>query len=92
MHVDRNAPVAASEREADFYNVRANRVMIYQRDGYQCQYCGNQLTRFTATLDHVRPVKEGGDNSLDNLLTACLKCNSKKNFQALGDFVARTSA
>jgi len=88
---NRAAPVAASEREADFYNVRENRVKIYERDGYKCQYCDKQLTRFTVTLDHVRSVKDGGDNDFDNLLTACLKCNSKKNFQLLGDFVAQTT-
>jgi len=88
---DRDTPVVASELEVDFYNVRENRVKIYERDGYQCQYCGNQLTRFTATLDHVRSVKDGGDNGFENLLTACLKCNSKKNFQLLGDFIAQTT-
>jgi HNH endonuclease len=31
-----------------------------------------RLTRFTATLDHVRPVAEDGDNSLENLVAACL--------------------
>ena len=89
---DRSTPVPATQLEADFYNVRENRMKIYERDGYKCQYCGSQLTRFTATLDHVRPVKDGGDNDFDNLLTACLKCNSKKNSQLLGDFVARTTA
>lgn len=83
--------VASSEREADFYNVRENRAKIWDRDGYQCKYCGSQLTRFTATLDHIRSVKDGGDNSYENLVTACLKCNSKKNHQLLGDFLADTS-
>jgi hypothetical protein len=70
--------VIATESEADFYNVRGNRLKIYERDDYQCTYCNKQLTRFTATLDHVTPVSEGGDNSADNLKTACLKCNSRK--------------
>lgn len=86
-----SSTVVADEREADFYNVRENRLKVYERDGYKCQYCGKQLTRFTATLDHVKSVKNGGDNSFENLLTACLKCNSKKNFRLLGDFVAETS-
>jgi len=80
--------VPADGHEADFYNVRENRLKIYERDGYKCQYCSKQLTRFTATLDHVKAVKDGGDNSFENLLTACLPCNSKKNSRLLGDFVA----
>ncbi len=80
--------IAATEAEADFYNVRENRVKIYERDNYKCRHCGKQLTRFTATLDHVHPVTEGGDNSADNLVTACLTCNSRKNSRPLGDFMA----
>ena len=56
-----------------------NRVKAYERDGYVCRYCKKQLTRFTATLDRVKPVAEGGDNSLENLMTACLECNAKRS-------------
>jgi CheY-like chemotaxis protein len=80
--------IAATESEADFYNVRENRLKIYERDNYRCTYCDKQLTRFTATLDHITPVSEGGDNSAENLKTACLKCNSRKTARPLGDFLA----
>lgn len=75
-------------READFYNVRENRLKVYDRDEYKCRYCEKQLTRFTATLDHVIPVSSGGNNSLENLVTACLDCNSRKNARPVGDFMA----
>lgn len=75
-------------KEADFYNVRENRHQVFERDGYRCRYCGKQLTRFTATLDHVKPISAGGDNSYDNLATACLDCNSKKTGRLLSDFLA----
>jgi len=77
-----------SESEVDYYNVRENRSKVYERDGYKCRYCEKQLTRFTATLDHVKPVAEGGDNSFDNLVTACLICNSRKHHRPVGDFLA----
>jgi hypothetical protein len=76
------------EREADFYNVRENRQKVYERDAYKCKYCSKQLTRFTATLDHITPVAAGGNNSFANLTTACLECNSRKNVRPLGDFLA----
>jgi hypothetical protein len=79
--------IAASEDEADFYNIRENRLKIYERDKFLCTYCGKQLTRFTATLDHITPVSEGGDNSAENLKTACLQCNSRKTARPLGDFL-----
>lgn len=73
--------------DIDYYNVRENRIKVYERDGYQCRYCEKQLTRFTATLDHVRPVAEGGDNGFENLVTACLGCNSRKHKRPVGDFL-----
>jgi HNH endonuclease len=79
---------SVQEMEADYYNVRENRLKVYERDGYKCQYCGKQMTRFTATLDHIHAVTHGGDNSMGNLVTACRECNSKKNSRLLGDFIA----
>ncbi len=76
-----------SEAEADFYNMKENRIKVYERDGYKCRYCGKQLTRFTCTLDHVTPVDADGTNSFDNLVTACLECNSRKHRRPLGDFL-----
>ena len=84
------APVAAQETQADFYNVRENRSKVYERESYKCQYCDKQLTRFTATLDHVQPIAKGGDNSFDNLVTACRECNSRKNMRLLGDYLAES--
>jgi HNH endonuclease len=84
------APTAVNNLEPDYYNIRENRLKVWERDDYKCRYCGKQLTRFTATLDHVHPVAKGGKNSLENLVTACLECNSKKNVKPLGDFMADT--
>jgi hypothetical protein len=78
--------------DIDYYNVRENRIKVYERDEYKCRYCGKQLTRFTCTLDHVKPVAEGGDNSFENIVTACLDCNSRKNGRAVGDFLAGQGA
>lgn len=74
-------------KELDYYNVRENRLRIFERDGYKCHYCGKQLTRFSATLDHIEPVSEGGDNSERNLVTACLRCNSRRGNKPVSDFL-----
>jgi 5-methylcytosine-specific restriction endonuclease McrA len=65
-------------------------IKVFERDGYKCRNCEKQLTRFTTTLDHVRAVAEGGDNSFDNLVTACIGCNSRKRRRTVGDFLAET--
>jgi hypothetical protein len=79
----------ASEQELKFPPSRDDdriqhetRAKVYERDSYLCRHCQRQLTRLTATLDHVKPVAEGGDNSLENLMTSCLDCNRKRNRRA----------
>jgi 5-methylcytosine-specific restriction endonuclease McrA len=49
---------------------------LLERDRHTCQYCnykGEELT-----LDHVLPRSRGGDDSWENLVTACVRCNVKK--------------
>ena len=41
-----------------------------------CCYCGKQEA---LSLDHLVPRKKGGDDSGDNIVYACQKCNSSKN-------------
>jgi HNH endonuclease len=70
-------PKAIDEKkDVDYYNIAENRLKIFERDGYKCYKCGKQLTRFSATLDHIQPVSKEGDNSYDNLVTCCLHDNS----------------
>jgi hypothetical protein len=74
-------------KRLDYYNVKSNRISIFERDGYKCYKCGKQLTRFDATLDHLLPVSKGGDNSYNNLSTCCLSCNSKRRNRDLSEFM-----
>ena len=78
-----------TKRELDFYNVRENRLKVFERDGYMCHYCKKQLTRFSATLDHLQPVSKGGDNSFDNLATACLQCNAQRGNSPVMDILTK---
>jgi HNH endonuclease len=78
-------------RDLDFYNVAENRLKVFERDGYRCHNCEKQLTRFTATLDHLQPVSKGGDNSFQNLITACLHCNSRRGNRSVMDLLANGS-
>ena len=80
-------PKVDPKKEADYYNVKENRLKILERDNYKCYKCGKQLTRFSATLDHIQPVSEGGDNSYDNLVSCCLHCNSKRRATPISEFL-----
>lgn len=52
------------------------REQVFERDNYTCRYCGSKEGPFHA--DHVYPYSKGGETSIDNLVTACQKCNAKK--------------
>ncbi|MGE4285095.1 MAG: HNH endonuclease [Phycisphaerae bacterium] len=80
-------PQFNTKKDLDYYNVPENRLRIFERDSYKCHYCKKQLTRFSATLDHIQPVSKGGDNSMDNLITACLHCNSRRGNKPVSNFI-----
>lgn len=65
-----------------------SKAQIYARDKAICCFCGTDLWIFRHGIspftradwaDHVKPASKGGDNSLENGITACIACNSKKN-------------
>lgn len=57
----------------------AKRLAIYHRDSFCCAYCGAQAEDGAVlTLDHVLACELGGSNEANNLVTACLSCNSAK--------------
>jgi hypothetical protein len=53
------------------------RMEVFERDGYRCHKCHEQLTRFTATVDYARSTEDGGDESMENLVTSCANCNTR---------------
>lgn len=59
--------------------VRFCRANVYGRDAYTCQYCGQQGAVETLTYDHVVPQAQGGQKSWSNIVTACIRCNRKKD-------------
>ena len=50
------------------------RERILRRDGYICQYCGQEAN----TVDHVVPRRLGGNDVDDNLVASCRRCNLSK--------------
>lgn len=65
------------------------RDFIFQRDGNQCVYCGAKLGNATRSIDHVIPYKLFPRTTLDNLVTACIACNSDKAGRIDVDYLAK---
>ena len=82
-------PTIDPRKEQDYYNIKENRLKIFERDKFLCYKCNKQLTRFNATLDHIQPVSEGGDNSFDNLVTCCFHCNTNRRATPISDFMTK---
>ena len=73
--------------------VSFSRKNIFERDKYQCQYCGIKppskrealkwIEDKALTFDHILPRSRGGRTTWDNIVTACFKCNAKKGNRSL---------
>lgn len=58
--------------------VRFTRENLFERDRHCCQYCGNSFPEDDLSMDHVIPRTRGGRTSWENIVTACIPCNTRK--------------
>jgi 5-methylcytosine-specific restriction endonuclease McrA len=58
--------------------VKLNRRNLFARDRNQCQYCGHHFPTSELSIDHVLPRSQGGPDTWENLVCACVRCNARK--------------
>lgn len=58
--------------------VRLARKTLLERDGCRCQYCDCKFPPSHLNMDHVIPRYRGGKTSWENIVAACLRCNTRK--------------
>ena len=58
--------------------IRLTRKNLMLRDAHQCQYCARRPPVRELNIDHVLPRSRGGEDSWENLVTACRVCNLRK--------------
>jgi hypothetical protein len=61
------------------------RFEVFKRDKFTCQYCGRMSPDVILEVDHIKPIADGGDNELINLITSCRDCNRGKGKTRLTD-------
>jgi len=71
---------------------KSMRFDVFKRDGFTCQYCGRRPPDVVLACDHIHPVAEGGQNTLENLVTSCSDCNIGKGAGLLGNKAIRPDA
>ena len=64
---------------------RVSRSYIVERDSSRCHICRKKCRDDEIQIDHVIPLAEGGDHSLENLRVACARCNMSKGKRAVGE-------
>lgn len=77
-------------RERDAFVEDVPPYLVFERDGFVCQLCGEQLDMLAKvpellapTIDHVVPLSRGGKHEMSNAQSAHYSCNARK-----GDRVA----
>lgn len=54
------------------------RMNVFLRDDFTCQYCSVKLPPRELTFDHVVPRSHGGGSNWENIVAACVRCNTRK--------------
>lgn len=66
---------------------KIEREFVFNRENGLCYYCKVPLNRGADdfnrdknrfTIDHIISRKNGGDNSIDNIVACCRSCNCRK--------------
>lgn len=70
-------------RNIDLWNEIRRQVFI--RDKFTCTYC--KSVGGILECDHIIPYSKGGSNELENLTTACRKCNRQKKDKSVQEFL-----
>ena len=58
--------------------VKFTRQNVFLRDKFVCQYCRRKFSQKDLNLDHVHPRDKGGKTTWENIVTSCIRCNTKK--------------
>lgn len=58
--------------------VKFSRENVFERDSHTCQYCRKKMPARELNLDHVIPRDKGGRTTWTNIVTSCIRCNTRK--------------
>jgi hypothetical protein len=55
------------------------RFSVLARDNFTCMYCGRRPPDVALEIDHAISLNNGGNDTIDNYVTACEDCNKGKS-------------
>lgn len=63
------------------------KAIMWDKTGGRCWYCGEMMNPFREfSIDHVIPLSKGGNDSFNNLVPCCRRCNVRKSSRSLDEF------
>jgi 5-methylcytosine-specific restriction endonuclease McrA len=70
-------------------NQQDRRVVIAERDGSHCVWCGRAVGErlVRATTEHVVPRVKGGPSWIENEVLACARCNRMRGHRSPADWL-----
>lgn len=63
----------------------ALRLAVFIRDNHKCIYCGQ--VGGLLEVDHLHPFSKGGSDDIENLATACVRCNRQKQDKSFEEYL-----
>jgi 5-methylcytosine-specific restriction endonuclease McrA len=82
--IEVNSIIATHGRNRELLKLREayvpplNNPALFRRDSQLCLYCGEHFREHDLSRDHVTPVIQGGQDTWNNVVTACRRCNNHK--------------
>jgi len=62
----------------DRYTPPLSNRALFRRDEHLCLYCGDRFRERDLSRDHVKPLAQGGEDTWENVVTSCKRCNNHK--------------
>ena len=73
-------------RNKTYKNIMYTKARKNKSDVIPCYYCGKNLPKEKATVDHIKPISLGGEDKPSNFCISCFDCNNEKGGKTLGWF------
>lgn len=61
---------------------------LLERQEFKCALTGRKLTPEDCSLDHIVPVSQGGNHTLDNVQLVCVEANMAKGTLSMQRFIS----
>lgn len=65
---------------------KSDRIAVHKKYGGRCAYCGKLIDIKDMQVDHIKPVRLGGKDEMDNYNPSCRRCNHYKRAHNLEFF------